>query len=228
MIRLRYFICILLIVMIAFLIYAKPYEATFTDMVHDPNNANYLHVGEMGEARAETQTQLISELIKDAPYIFRIRVTQDTKYRSHTGYLQAKVLQVFAGDDVKVGEDITIASNNWCVTLTSPPKTIERRFVNLPQAGSEYLVFCSEKAMAADESMEAYILFSHEQCTLSCIFGYEDREMIAVTPTSQYGTYVPYIKVINNEFFATSEEAMKILMDFKHSLLEAYPSNGNT
>ena len=79
--------------------------------------------------------------------------------------------------------------------------------------------------MAADESMEAYILFSHEQCFLSCIFGYEDGEMVVV-PTGKYGTYVPYNEVIDNEFFATSEEAMKILMDFKHSLLEAYPSNG--
>ena len=225
MIRLRYFICLLLIVMIAFLIYAKPYAETFTDMVHDLDNANYLHVGEMGEARAETQTQLISELLKEAPFIFRIRVTQDTKYRSHTGYLQAKVLQVFAGDDVKVGEDITIASNNWCVTLDSTPKTLERRFVNLPKVGGEYLVFCSKKAMAADESMEAYMLFSHEQCFLSCIFGYEDGEMVVV-PIGKYGTYVPYNEVIDNEFFATSEEAMKILMDFKHSLLEAYPSNG--
>lgn len=226
MIRLRYFICLLLIVMIAFLIYAKPYAANFTDMVHDPDNANYLHVAEIGETGARSQTQLIPDLLKKAPYIFRVEITHDTQYRSGTGFFQAKVLQVFEGDGVNVGDIITIASNNWCVTLDSPPKTIERRFVNLPKVGGEYLVFCSKKAMAADESMEAYILFSHEQCFFSCIFGYEDREMVVVIPSGKYGTYVPYNEVINNEFFATSTEAMKILVDFKHSLLEAYPSNG--
>lgn len=225
MIRRRYTFLLILVIMIAFLIYAKPYRATFTDIVRDPNNVNYMYVSEINEAFAEQQIELLNELLPNAPYIFRIKITQSTEYLYHTGYVKGEVLQIFAGDNVQVGDPIFVASDIWCITFDNPNKTYNRRFVNHPLVNHEYLVFCSEKATAADESMEAYILFNDERCALSCIFDYADRESLAVTPVDQNTANVLYSTVQNNEFFVTSDEASELLTEFKRTLISTYPSN---
>lgn len=195
---------------------------TYTDLVGQENYLAQIQVAELTEDIAEQACAAMSQSLPEAAVILRVEVTGEIEHLFQADRQQAVIREVYTDREKKLeaGEEITLVSRHWQLVIDGSPNSIERGFVNIMEVGAEYLVF----AEAVSEDMETGSLSVklYDDFVITPVFCYEARQSIIV-PVSGVSTYVPYQDVMNNEFFAASEEALGSMEALKEQMLSLYP-----
>lgn len=201
-------------------------RGTYTDIRAQENYMDSLPVAELPEAMAEGVCEQMLERLPDAPIILRVLITGEIEHFAGVGRQKARILQIYAGDglSVGVGQEIYLYAQSWHLSLSAEEDfvdSVERGFINVLQTGEEYLAFARQEAPALERGVPVIEVW--DDFAVVPVFSYKRHEN-KVAPVSEENTYVPYTAVKGNEFFATSEKAIKSLEAVKSALLEKYPA----
>lgn len=191
---------------------------TYTDITNEKNFMEKLQVAELPGQFAVTVCEEMQERLPQLPIILRVRFTDDVEYLFGTSRQKICVQEVYAGDDIRVGDTIYITTGKNVSTMGEA--TAELGFVNIPKPDCDYLVFLSGERDSLDKSLPVYDVYA--ESLFRPVFCYEDIEN-KIVPVGEENTYVPYKDVKENEFFCTSEEGMKAWQDLKKNMLDKYP-----
>lgn len=214
------------LVVIGFGLFGVKYRSTYTDLTAQPDYAQDFSVAELPEELCADACQYAAQELPKSPIIARVTPTEELEPLFYAARQKFQVLQVFKGEGLTPGDTIYIGDESgWCVLPNRNPSSLEYGFVNAPQPGREYLVFLSGEVEIVDgfPTIPTYLLPNFARVTPTPIFCYEDFGTMEVVPTDGFGTYVPYSQVSGNEFFATSQEGLNMMLELKHTLLEQYP-----
>lgn len=195
-------------------------KQTYTDLAGQENYLELIEVAEITEDLAKIACTAMSKSLPSAPIILRVEVTGEIDHLFTVDRQRAVIRQVYAGDGLETGEEIYVFSRHWQLALGGYHDSIERGFVNVMEVGTEYLVFAeavNEEVGTAIPSVKMY-----DDFFITPVFCYEERQNV-IAPVTGDTTYVPYKDVKDNEFFATSEEALQIIETLKSQMLSFYP-----
>ena len=219
MIRLRYSFALVLLICIALSIFGLTQKSTFTDIAHDENYMQSLYVAEITEEIAELECEMLARELPNCAYILKVKAVGTVDYLYEDGRQQVEVVEVFSGDNIAVGDIVYLTSPRWGLDLYDDLKSVERGFVNILKDDYEYLVFCTSLIKSADNHLPTYQLFNESY--ISPVFCYAELNNIIVEP-GDYGTYVPYAQVKDNEFFAASNGALEKWKALKEAMISKY------
>ncbi|HBA51009.1 MAG TPA: hypothetical protein DCZ91_25065 [Lachnospiraceae bacterium] len=197
-------------------------KQTYTDLAGQEDYLEQLQVAEITEEFAEPACTAMSRSLPDAAIILRIEVTGEIDHLFQVDRQKAVIRQVYAGSGLEAGEEIYVYSHHWKLALYEDPISIERGFVNIMEVGTEYLVFA--EAVSEDRKNGALSVKTYDDFFITPVFCYEERRN-AIVPVTGDTTYVPYKDVMDNEFFAASEEALQIIESLKGQMLSLYPKD---
>lgn len=219
--KMRTIIVIVVVVFICIAIFGYSYRSSYTEISRNANYLDRLSVAELSTNMAELACEQMADDLPDVKIILRVKATEDMENLFQICRQKVSVQQVFAGDGISVGAEIYLISNRWKLILNKSHQGIERGFVNVMKVGCDYLVFLTERVEENHDSIPVYRLYSDS--VIAPIFCYENMNNVIV-PTEGNSTYVPYVQVKDNEFFAGSEESLSIWLSFKEQMLKKYPT----
>lgn len=208
-------------VLLAAMVFGMIKRQTYTDVLKQENYLEQMEIAELPERMADFTCSFMSQGMPKAPIILRVEVTGEIDYRMHAGRQKAVIRQIYAGEEPKIGEEIYLYSERWHFEFNREPVAISTGFVNILEVGTEYLVFADEVFEDWETGLSVVRVYDGD-FVITPVFCYEERQNV-VLPTSGDTTYVPYKDVRNNEFFATSEEAMQKIVQMKKQMLSLYP-----
>lgn len=225
----------LLLPVAALTVAAAVYGATvvrpsLTDYTSGENwKDNFVVAGVLGSFGIEN-CELMKEYLPQVPYILRVQVMEDLEMLFGEAQQKVEVKQVYAGEDLEVGQEIYLTHSGWGISFVQP-YSIERQYVNIMDVGREYLVFVSGEMDVLDSSLPVYrcsngfIPETGEPIpfTITPVFCYDYRDNVPLQPTGDYGTYVPYSEARNNEFFGVGHEMVEAWEQLKAEMLQKYP-----
>ncbi len=210
-------VCVFLAVM-AFGIMKKQ---TYTDLAEQENYLEKLQVAELTENIAGKECAAMQQSLPGAAIILRVEVTGEIEHLFQVDRQKAVIKKVYAGSGLEEGEEIYIFSGHWQLSLDGNPDSLERGFVNIMKAGTEYLVFADE--LIESEETEMLSVKLYDDFYIAPVFCYEKCQN-AVIPITGDTTYVSYKDVADNEFFVASEGALQMVENLKEQMLQLYPS----
>ena len=210
-----------LVVILAFTVFGISKRQTYTDLRNEENYLEQMQVAELPENLVSAQCERMAQELPNAPLILRVKVLEDVEYLFSTSRQKIRVQEIYAGDDLNIGDEIYLTSR-CLLSVNNELKTVECGFVNIPKVGFEYLIFAEERVDALNEPIPVYRLCG--DYSIAPIFCYEDFPHI-ITPTNGETKYVPYTVVQDNEFFAETENGFQIWNELKNRILTVYPMN---
>lgn len=163
--------------------------------------------------------ELMKHHLPNSTSIIRAKITEEVSYTFKSSKQYVEVLDVFKGDELKVGDQIAITSLSWGLVFDNMSSNIG--FVNIMQPGDEYLIFLEEEIETL--APEEYHLYSLTESIITPIFNYDDQSNTVIPLKDPNDRYVSYEEVKDNEFMVSSDEALDALMELKHDLLRQYP-----
>ena len=177
-------------------------------------------VAEIPESIAIEDCNSMLEALPQVKFI--LSVTPTAPYEQLFGIGQQKVVvqEVYSGKDVEIGQEIYIMSQRWNLCLYDGENSIERGFVNVLKPDMDYLVFCSETVDSSQLNGKVFRLY--ENSHIAPVFCFKDIENQIIVPSGE-STYVPYIYVKNNEFFASTENAASAWKNLKTEMFKLFP-----
>ena len=196
---------------------------TYTDFLNESNGLCNFKVAEFPESLMENTLKEMNAVLPNAPFIIRATAMGKKDYFFKVNQQEVLVQQVYQGEEIQVGSKINIvAGKGFMFRDIADGRVAELTFVNEMEVGKEYLIFLEEKVdqLSKKNAEDAYYVM---QTLIKPIFGYEDKENTIIDVTGNYSTYVDYNLVKENEFFVTSQNALEMLMQTKHQLLDLYP-----
>jgi len=218
--RIRIIRVVAFIVFICLAIFGYSYRSSYTDISQNANYLDSLSVAELSANWAEAACAQMAEDLPDAKIILRVKATEDIENLFQICRQKVCVQQVFTGEEISVGTEMYLISSRWKLILNKRHQGIERGFVNVMKVGNEYLVFLTEQVEENYNDIPVYRLY--DETVITPIFCYKNINNVIV-PTTGDSTYVPYIQVRDNEFFAKSDDALQIWSSFKELMLKKYP-----
>ena len=208
-------------VIVGLAIFGRVKGNSYTDLRKEENYIEQLMVAELPEEIAIDACGDMLEDLPNSPIILRVIPTEEMEHLFRTGRQKVTIEEIYAGEDLEIGEDIYLYFNTGSLILGEDDvKSIELSFVNVMKKGSEYLVFLSHKVDALKESIPVYQLNKN---FISPIFSYDDPKARVILPFGEDHTYVPYVEVKENEFFGETEKAFEAWENLKSEMLLAYP-----
>ena len=192
----------------------------YTDLSNEDGYLDKLYVAELTYDLASEECDLLKNELPLSNLIIRVKVTGDLEHLFKADRQKAEICEIYKGEDLKIGEEIYLISDNWSLVTTYEPMSLQRGFVNILNTGSEYLVFCDRIVIEAPEKIPVAMIC--EDYFFTPVFSYDDHTNIIV-PVSEDSTYVSYEFVRDNEFFAASQEALECMLELKSELLSLYP-----
>lgn len=193
---------------------------TYTDLSKQEDYLSKIYVAQFLDSIALTECENLKKILPEAGIILRVKVSGEIEHLYGVDRQKALVEQVYAGEKIKIGEEVYIFSDHWQLDYGGEPNSIERGFVNIMEVGSEYLVFAEKTVQTYDTNLMLVKLV--DDFFIAPIFNYEERESV-IMPQKGETTYVNYEDVMNNEFFAMSEETLLLLENLKTQMLLLYP-----
>lgn len=194
---------------------------TYTDLAKQENYLEQVLVAELPEKLTELTCAAMNQNLPDSAIILRVEATGGIEFVYGAGRQKVVIQQVYAGDELEKGEEIYLFSGAWSLVAEKNEHAIERKFVNIMEVGTEYLVFA--KSVIGDWKTDLpSVKVNDEEFLISPVFCYEERQNV-ILPTSGNTTYVPYKDVKDNEFFATTEEGLQMMLELKNRMLSLYP-----
>ena len=217
--KLKYIVFITSILVAIAAVFGIMQRFTYTNITGEAGFKDNLRVAQLGEALVDTSIERMKEELSDSPYILKVKFTGVTEYLYRVSQHKVQVVEVYKGSELQAGDEIYITNGQG--HYVPEMKSIELSFVNEMEKDKEYLVFLENKIdTLASQTDNVYMM---PDFIITTIFAYQDRECVVSTTHYDDSTYVDYKDVKNNEFFIDTEESMKKIIDFKHSLLEQYP-----
>lgn len=203
-------------------IFGRIKRNSYTDLRKEENYMEQLMVAELPEEIAITACSDMLKDLPNSPIILRVIASEDMEHIFGAGRQKVSIQEIYAGNNLGVGQEIYLYYNSGRLILREgEDKSVELNFVNVMREGREYLVFISHKVDALNEPIPIYQL---NRDVISPIFSYEEPKSRVIIPVGEGSTYVPYIQVKDNEFFATSEKAFDAWDSLKSEMLLAYPN----
>ena len=200
-------------------IFGRIKRNTYTDFLKEENYMEGTMVAELPEEIAiNAFSEMIDQLPK-SPIILRVLVTGDIEFTFKDGRQKVTVQEIYAGNDLEIGQEIYL--NDKSLIVEEGINYAELNFVNLMQQGEEYLVFMSHKVETLNEPIPIYQF--KRDFFITPVFSYKEAETRNIVPVGEEDTYVPYIKVKDNEFFGESIETFEAWEDLKTKMLLAFP-----
>ncbi|MDO5408944.1 MAG: hypothetical protein Q4F21_00640 [Lachnospiraceae bacterium] len=205
-------------------------RSTYTNLTRQSDALNHALVAELPENLVQNATDIMFDSLPDTPII--VRVTAAGIYTPYYGGGQQKAIvqEVYQGKNIHVGQTIQIATFRWCCIVEDSPsnsssKTLyaEMSFVNRMQKGNDYLVFLDKKIDAFQTSDCIYML-ADSNYLISPVFSYDEHQNISIPVADDGNTYVNYLSVKDNEFFACTKKALSAMIKLKHTMIKLYPA----
>lgn len=156
--------------------------------------------------------------------IVKVKCISGVRLGEKMAMQSAKAIQVFKGDDIMEGDEITIMPcSSW---IFADKMSINTGFVNAMIPGDEYLVFLQKPSKAADRNLTVYRTVESLVCA---IFSYKEHDN--VTPEVEYDEYgdgmvVDYSIVKNNEFFVNTKKMDDLMKSLKAEVMKKYQDTG--
>lgn len=193
---------------------------TYTDIAGQEDYLSQIAVPELPEEFAEKQCDMMSRSLPNAAIILRVEVTGEIEHLFQVDRQKIVIQEVYEGDGLEKGEEIYLFSRHWSLDVIEEPYSIERGFVNIMEVGSEYLVFA--EAVMEDWETGIPAVKVYDDFMVAPVFCYEEHQNVII-PILDGSTYVSYKDVMDNEFFVTSENALKTINTLKSQMLSLYP-----
>ena len=176
----------------------------------------YFNIGELPGRIIPNFLKRESKVLEKSKYILKIAPLKGMEFDSLCTKQKVKVVKVFRGTDVKVGDEFYAIKADASLTCTEPRDT-NMNFVNELKEGQEYLAFFERKIKTSA------VFFITPPTTIPPFYSYKDRSNVIITiPKNAESTYVPYEKVKDNEFFVTDKKGLDNLNTFKKRMTEKY------
>lgn len=227
--KLRWMLLPLVALTLAAAGYGGYIRTTLTDYTSGENWRDNFHVALKVEGAGLSSVENMREHLPSAPYILRVEVMGDLELGNGTGQQKVKVVQVYAGEGIEVGQEFYLYNNSWRVSFTNG-NSLGRGFVNVLDVGREYLVFIEGKIDTLDSRVPVYGCV--ESVTLSDgskvniiapVFCYDHKDNVTVSITGEWGTGVAYTQVRDNEFFGATDKLIEAWEQLKAEMLQKYP-----
>lgn len=215
-----YFTIASLVVMTGFGIIQKK---SYTDVVQNNIYMDEINVAQISEKTAKTAYQELSESLPESPVILKVSAVKDIEHFGRTSRQLVQIQDIFAGEELNIGEEIYITFYRWSLALHSKPGSMERGFVNVMEIGEEYLIFIRGQVDGLGEKTPVYELAG--ESVVAPVFSYRTHNN-KIMPMDGISTYVSYADVRDNEFFAASRESLDILLKLKTEMMEKYCEDG--
>lgn len=194
-------------------------QQTYTNVIAETNfMENHFSVALWDLDMSPTLVQAMRDDLPNSNLIIRAksRGQIDYSFKSYKQYVE--ILEIYQGEGLNVGEQVAITTPDW--RLFFDDMTANLNFINFMQTDEEYLIFLDVEINTLNpKDCNIYLL---PGLIIPPIFNYQDKGD-TVIKVPENNRYVPYEKVKNNEFFVSSEEALKELTVLKHELLHKYP-----
>lgn len=195
-------------------------KQTYTDLAKQENYLEQLQVAELTESIAERECAVMQQSLPDAAVILRIEVTGEIEHLFQADRQKAVIQRIYAGSGLEEGEEIYIFSHHWQLALVGNPDSLERGFVNIMKDGTEYLIFAEGLVESGEADIRSVKLY--DDFYIAPVFCYEDCQNVVI-PVTGDTTYVSYKDVADNEFFVSSERALRMVENLKEQMLQLYP-----
>ena len=208
------------------LVPAAPLSSVWAPLSNSPLCAEQFHIdplneGELPEELCIGACRSMAQELPASPIILRVSPTDEIEHHFGRSVQRVTVSQVFAGEELAVGDEFYLTCVRWSVFVRSDGQAIERGFVNILREGSDYLVFLLTDSGMANRGLPLYFLNIDQ--FIAPVFCYEDIANTFVTPAGRT-TYVPYTQVKDNEFFAASQAGLDAWSALKQEMLRKYPA----
>ena len=160
------------------------------------------------------QESLPDNIKNDTKYVVKIKCTKEPEFDYQSLLEFGEVLEVFKGDGINVGDNITIYDARWSVSESG--KHMNMWFVNFMKPGDEYLVYLTDKVES--DMYDDY--YKVEAFVIPPIFNYEDKNDKVVNEKGN--DKAEYGKVKDFEFFAANEQVLDAWKEFKKKMMAEY------
>lgn len=200
-------VCLIIVIGIAVAI-GMSKKGTYTNAL---DNMDKLDVSLKSSLNKELAEELYQLIPYESQYVLKVKVLEEPTFDFQTVTHKVKVLEVFKGDDVKVGEEIVLFNANYHYFEDRNHMNLYN--VNLMKKGDEYLVFIRSKEKTELQGEYFYI----ETYVVTPYFNYKNKDNVIVEDSStEYGN------VKNNEFIVNTQYELEIFMEFKKMMMEKY------
>lgn len=183
---------------------------SFTDISREEKPFDNFEIGLLsGDIALNIAEYAENSLENDSKYILKVTPTDKVKFSFLCYTEPVKILEIYKGDNLQIGEEIEILRNSSHIFWDlNDIDGVNMGFVNLMNEDEEYLVFL-------DKKIEDKPVYKTVPCLMSAIFSYSDRDNVVLTDENFSSTG-------DNEFFASDEKSLEILENVKSVLIEKY------
>lgn len=204
-------------------LYGVHMKATYTDMINS-NQAytDYFMVAAMTESVAGDVCVAIEKELVQSSIVVEVTPVERREYFFAGSQQLVKVDEVHRGDTVQNGECIYITKESWCVLFDD--MALNLGFVNEMKIGKKYLVFLENEIEPHTGENFEHRVFAMPNYIITPVFAFEDHKntIIQIDWPKDAPTYVKYSDVANNEFFATTDEALEAFLNLKKRLFQSF------
>lgn len=196
-------------------------RTTYKDITAHDNYMDGLQTAVLPEEMAISCCADMPAKLSEASTVIKAKVTGELEQLFHNTRQKIQVEKVLKGSGIQEGSEVYVFSEEWRVSLSIEPASIECGFVDIMGEGEEYLIFLSGRVLDSKEGVPMYEIYG--ETIINPVFCYKDKEEKAVKydPKNEH-TYVPYREVKGNEFFCDSENGYKAWRELKERMLREY------
>lgn len=196
-------------------------RTTYKDITAHDNYMDALQTAVLPEEMAISCCADMPAKLSEASTVIKAKVTGELEQLFHNTRQKIQVEKVLKGSGIQEGSEVYVFSEEWRVSLSIEPASIECGFVDIMGEGEEYLIFLSGRVLDSKEGVPMYEIYG--ETIINPVFCYKDKEEKAVKydPKNEH-TYVPYREVKGNEFFCDSENGYKAWRELKERMLREY------
>lgn len=191
---------------------------SYTDIIHEEKFPDSMYVAELPETICKTECDRMKEELDQCPYIIKVKPIKEPEHLFMVDRQLVQIITSYKGD-LKENEQVYLFNRKCNTVVWDDVKSLELCFVNILNSEHEYLVFCD--SIFAQSDTETKVVEISSQYIINPAFCYDEINN-EIVPTSDESTYVKYIYVKNNEFFATSETGIDEMVSLKHHMIEKY------
>lgn len=196
-------------------------RTTYTDITAQDNYPELLHTAVLAEDAAVSFCKEMPDMLTEAPVVVKAKVTGQLEQLFGNTRQKVQVEKVIKGSGIQEDSEVYVFSQEWRVSLSQEPESIECGFVNIMDAGEEYLIFLSGRTLNSKEGIPMYEIYWETMITP--VFCYKDKgEKPVKFDAGNDHTYVPYSELKGNEFFCDSEKGYRAWRELKEKLMQEY------
>lgn len=196
-------------------------KQTYTDITSEENYLDKMYVALLPEELTISDCKRLEEEMQHAPIVVKGKAIGTREEVFGTSQQKIEITKVFRGEDLQIGNEIYVCSENDNIIFWDEINTAECSFVNVMKKEKEYLVFLSGEIKTPYIQLPVYKYYGDTLILPAMCYDDENMEQ-KIVPIGKENTYVPYLEVKNNEFFGVTEKAHEAWRQLKDKMFEVY------